>query len=36
LYLQAVDNDPFLPQELLPKDWQGNKARQLINKAVLV
>jgi len=29
--LEIVIQDPFLPKELLPKDWVGDKARQIIN-----
>ncbi|MBU0619346.1 CRISPR-associated endonuclease Cas2 [Patescibacteria group bacterium] len=35
-YLAIVFKDPFLPKELLPKDWQGERARELIRKVALV
>lgn len=31
-YLQVVMRDPFLPKELLPIDWKGEKARALIKE----
>lgn len=31
-YLQIVMNDPFLPRELLPKPWWGDKAREVFKK----
>lgn len=36
-YLEIVAADPFLPKELLPRDWEGDKARKLfkeLNKKV--
>lgn len=36
-YLETVATDPFLPKELLPRDWEGDKARKLfkeLNKKV--
>jgi phenylacetic acid degradation operon negative regulatory protein len=32
-YLQILNQDPFLPKELLPKNWQGERVRQMINRA---
>lgn len=29
-YLEVVLRDPFLPKELLPSDWMGEKAKKLI------
>lgn len=29
-YLQILSKDPQLPKELLPKEWAGNKAHQLV------
>lgn len=31
-YLGLVLSDPFLPKELLPADWEGERARALIRK----
>lgn len=31
-YLEIVAVDPFLPKELLPDNWMGNKARSLFKK----
>jgi len=30
LYLEILVNDPYLPKELLPSDWMGDKARTLV------
>lgn len=32
IYLSTLLNDPFLPKELLPEDWWGDKAKKLIKK----
>jgi len=31
-YLEVILKDPFLPKELLPLDWEGEKARNLVKK----
>lgn len=31
LYLTAVEKDPFLPKELLPKDWFGFEAQKILH-----
>lgn len=31
-YVQIILRDPFLPKELLPENWKGNTARELIKK----
>lgn len=31
-YLEVILKDPFLPKELLPLDWKGEKARDLVKK----
>lgn len=31
-YLEAILQDPFLPKELLPLDWEGERARNLVKK----
>ena len=31
-YLEVILKDPFLPKELLPWGWEGDKARNLIKK----
>lgn len=31
-YLEAILKDPFLPKELLPLDWEGKRARDLMKK----
>ncbi|MBL7159881.1 CRISPR-associated endonuclease Cas2 [Candidatus Microgenomates bacterium] len=35
-YLEILTTDPFLPDELLPKDWWGEKAEKLIKTLVKV
>jgi len=32
MYLEVILKDPFLPKELLPLDWEGERARFLIRK----
>ena len=29
-FIEALVRDPFLPRELLPKDWVGNRVKQLL------
>lgn len=31
-YLEVMLEDPFLPKELLPLDWEGERARDLVKK----
>jgi len=31
-YLQAIETDPFLPKEFLPKPWFGNFAREVFKR----
>jgi len=31
-YLEVMLGDPFLPKELLPLDWEGERARNLVKK----
>ena len=33
-YLEVVVHDPFLPYELLPDDWSGDRVRNLIGRLV--
>lgn len=35
-YLKTLTKDPFLPQEILPKNWQGQRAQELLLKALTV
>jgi len=35
-YLKVLMDDPFLPKELLPKSWTGDKARKYILRAGVV
>ena len=33
-YLNLILKDPFLPKDLLPKDWWGTKARELMKSDI--